>query len=205
MIRFIKNILDIKNLLGMQRVVPPTPPTPIGVPQIRLHSWTDCEFIPTFSTGELIVQYGDGHGNLIEERYDTSYSGTQIIINHDPGSYYIDIVNTTSRLLIDSIETLNNIDDVVINRNVLNVRIPQQVERLNFSNSYTLNLTVTPTMSLFNIMVLEAAAWSIEQRDACLAIINNNIGPGTLYISADDPYAADVITAATAQGWEIYT
>lgn len=204
MIRFIKNILDIKNLLGMQRVVPPTP---IVDPQVYLTPSASNTFIATFTTGELIVQYLSG-GVVIEERYDTSYSGQPITVSPDFNSFGVNIINTDDRLTIDTIEILSGTHAVSIGNNVLNVRIPESIETLDAENAWLLE-TITNTDANYGMDSLRAYAETTDQRDAYIGVINNNVAPygltPSLYIDANETYAADVITAATAQGWYIYT
>jgi hypothetical protein len=204
MIRFIKNILDINNLLGMQRVVPPTPPTPILNPQIEMRSvGGTCIFMPTFTSGELIVQYTSG-GVLIEEHYDTSYSGTAISVNVD-GSYLIKIKNTDSNLTINAIEAIQNINSVEIIDHVESVQIPQAVTTLNIQNASELE-TVIPTESQFGVIALYGRATNTDERDASKEVIDYNVNPGsicTLLIDSGETYAADVITTAITAGWNV--
>ena len=204
MIRFLTHILDIKNLLGMQRT---TPPVPITDPQIRIHvSGASLMIIPTFTTGELIAQYTNG-GELIEERYDTSYSGVSINFNSTDAGWWVNIINTEDRDPIDTIIIKNHADSVVVRENVDNVKITDGVEVLNIENADNLIGVGAEDVPNFGVYYLFAIAQTAAQRDSCIDVITNNIHSGSaceLYIDNTQPYAADVITAATAQGWTIY-
>lgn len=189
----------------MQRVVPPTPPTPMVGEQITLRcaSGYPCQFTPTFATGELIVQYTYG-GELREDRYDTSYSGALIGFSIDDGSS-IKIKNTDSAITIDQIDFGTNTEWIDIRRKVTSAKIPNNVLYLDMSNAYELtNLSAIDPQ--YGVETLTAYAQTIYQRNICLDIINNNSKPGSyceLVIWTGGSFDSDVITAATTQGWSI--
>lgn len=199
MIRFIKNILDIKNLLGMQRVVPPTPPEPYPANEIVLRTnGNTVTFTPVF-TGSITVRY-TYNGTNTEVTYGNVWSGQQMSSYSDYGTDFIIIGNVTQIEVGADVEFLsygNTIDYLYLyvvdspNLRILDLR------NLVSISSYAISYAC-------NINTIYANATTSEIKDFTVSAINGSPDGGVLWIDRTQTYAADVIAAAQAHNWTIY-
>ena len=194
MIRYIKKILDIKNILGMKRgVTPPDPPR--NSKELFMHS-NDGSFSYTpYFTGDVNV-------TINEEtiRLDESQSGTELTATSSSSVVQSWIVGETYRLNIASgapvaivavNDSLRQLDITTTYLRTLDLRHAVMIEEINNDNLYN------------TVYRLYAIALNNTQKDICTRLINESIfNNGELWINAE-PYAADVIAAAVAKGWTV--
>lgn len=195
MIRFIKNILDIKNILGMNRVSPISPHDPEA---LFMHSNDGMFTVTPYWNGTIHVQN-------YQEQYDLdeSHSGEAITFGDSE-----DIV--AQGIIFGDVYTLDIADDqkishIAVSKYLEYFIINGYVRLADLRNGDALNRVVIRN-NTNDIVELYAIANNETQRDICVRILNTSPYEGTLatlWINAAQPYAADVIAAATAKGWTI--
>ena len=195
MIRFIKNILDIKNLLGMQRTIPPVPDPAYPANQFVLRSQISglITFIPIYN-GTLHMQYTQG-GVVIETDSPSGNSGTTFAIFNDIGE---DLVITGN---LEQITINGGVDFVAVNNTVDTIfDVGLDTAVLDMRNADNL-VGLLPAIT--NIRTLYAIANNSTQRTLCKQIIDNGIDGGVLWIDRTQAYAMQVIASATAHSWTV--
>ena len=193
MIRFLTHILDIKNLLGMQRVVPPTP-YPANEIVLRTNGNT-VTFTPVF-TGSITVRYRY-NGTNTEVTYGNVWSGQQMSSYSDYGTDFIIIGNVT-QIEINS----GDVEFVAINNTVGSIDdLDAQVRTLDLRNATGLS---GMSMHAFGITELYALATTVNNSNLSAMIIYNSPDGGTLWIDQTQAYAATVVSMAEAHNWTIY-
>lgn len=197
MIRFVKNILDVKNVLGMSREVPPIPDPQRNPEELFMHSNDgDFGYTPYF-TGT--VNIFNGKMNIIRGE---SLSGIEVVTNTGNNVVQSWIIGDTYRLVLPNnapiaILSPNNklkqIDITTTYLHILDLRNADQIEEITNGNPYN------------EISTLYAIANNTTQRDICIHLINNSIYTtyAILWIKRTQPYASDVIAVARTKGWSI--
>ena len=194
MIRFIKNILDIKNLLGMQRPIQPIPDPAYPANEMVLRTnGNTVTFTPIF-TGTIYYRY-TYNGTTSVSPYTDDYSGMAFSNYCDNGT---DVVITGN---VTQIDVDNDIEFVALNNTVANLSIFSSVKTLDLRNADSLlGIGYMP----FGVETLYVKATILNLQGLARTVINFSPNGGTLWINPNDTYAADVIAAAEAKGWTIY-
>lgn len=201
MIRFILNILDIKNILGMQRVSP-TPDPQTNFRDVFLKSSETGAYSITASriVYQIELDYTDSDGisttitTISDATFNISVLGDTIIkLNNGDDNYYwgidkmdenTDYVSVSGKL--DWIRTESGNADKL-----------QYIDLRNAENLIELPIAV-------NLKTLYAKATTETLRDLCLELLNNSIVRGVLWIAESDTYAQDVVALARTKGWRVY-
>jgi len=187
MIRFIKNILDIKNILGMARALAPYPANELI---IRSNGQGDLEFIPVY-TGTLTIVQGAN-----TNYYPDTLSGTGFIIPANEGDS-ITITGNITGLDMHGFDS----DLLAVNDSLVDLKIAERLYIVDLRNADQIQ---NFTYDADEVDTLYAIADNAAQKDVCVAIItNSSVSNGTLWIDGAQAYAADVIAAAQAKGWRI--
>ena len=190
MSRFVKNILDVKNVLGMERALAPYPANELVM---RAAANGNVDYTATF-TGDLTVQ-----ANSETDTYPDTYSGVQIGVT--------DVVANTDIVLTGNITKIffvgsANISMLVVNNTTTYFAVSQNMKILDLRNADLISGYVINTDNLSQVY---AIANTIAQKNISVTMItNSSISNGTLWIDNMQTYAADVITAAIAKGWNVY-
>ena len=198
MIRFIKDILDIKNLLGMQRV----PPVPIPVPQFpsdeivfRAISNVNPSFdFTAYYTGYMSIRVEIGGG-----QWTTYYnnSGTSVNVNG---------FNAGSDVIVKgNITRLTQIQDasfVAISDTLPDFDFNSTIETLDLRNAVGL---INGYYPLGNNSLKELYANGNRLLGFQIGIIQSSgVNDGILWIDPNGTYASQIIAAAEAKGWSVY-
>ena len=192
-IRFIKNILDIKNILGMQRVPVPMPAYAANEYVMRTARTDNIDYTPTF-TGTLTVSIpGDS------DTYPSSYSGTELSIFDL--SENTDVV-LTGHVLVVTFHSGANVKMLAINDTITSLYLADNVETLDLRNASSIS---SYNVTGDNVSVLYAKADSTINRNISVAVINNSsISHGVVWVDRTQTYAAAVVAAAELRGWTVY-
>lgn len=192
MIRFIKNILDVKNILGMQRALPTYPAN-----ELILRAATDggIMFTPTYN-GDLTVQVA---GNTYT--YSNAYSGSYIGVSGVTVNTDVRITGDVRTIGIP--ENMANINFLAIPNGVWGLEISEGLKVIDLRNANDIGYN----QFFWNgddVDTLYAIANNNNQRRVSRDIIQNStVADGTLWINAAQAYAQDVIAAAKSKGWRI--
>ena len=196
MIRFVKDILDVKNIIGMQRVQP-DPAYPAG--ELVLRSVEHYFYYIPYYTGYLTYSGIDQTDHVIGGSIPDTYSGqADFISSVKPDSDFIfrgDIVQ------LDLVDSGNNISFVAVNNTLYQLDIQNDVQTLDLRNADNIQSIGTQP---FGVTTLYAIANNAMQRGVCTTIINNSPDGGILWIDHTQAYAAAVIAAAISHGWHVY-
>ena len=191
MTRFVKDILDVKNVLGAQRVQP-IPSFDPSLIVLRAAINDNVDYTPTF-IGTLTVQ---AKGETAT--YPDSYSGVQIGV--------LDMIANEDVLLsgnISNIFLLNsaNVSLLAINNTATFFAITRNIKTLDLRNATSITGFVIREDNLNQIY---AIANNITQKNISCDMINSSgsIG-GILWIDNSQTYADDVIEAARLKGWTV--
>jgi hypothetical protein len=190
MIRFIKNILDVKNILGMQRALPTYPANELI---LRAATYGGIVFVPTYN-GDLTVQVA---GNTYT--YSNSYSGSHIGVTGVTANTDVRLTGDIHAIGTDTAD----INFLAISNGVQGLEIDSGIKVIDLRNA--------------NDIRYNQFFWSGDDVDTLYAIANNNnqgrvskaiiqhstVADGTLWINAAQAYAQDVIAAAKSKGWRI--
>lgn len=197
MIRFIKNILDIKNLLGMQRRIQPVPDPAYPANELVLRtSGSYLTFAPVFfGTIDIQSTYG---GVTNTTQYTDSLSGTTFGIFADPDTDVIITGNVTD------ITTDNTASFMAVNNTQNGYVLTNGITKLDLRNADDSNFWDGSTVGTISVETLYAKATTPVLYTACRQVINNSPTGGVLWIDQTDAYWVGVVNAAQAQGWTIY-
>ena len=200
MIRFLTHILDIKNLLGMQRTPTPTPLPAYPANQFVMRSIVaNNTFTPVF-TGDLLVTTTHGGITSTISIPDTS-SGTYVIIATDPGTDII-LEGALQRIAFNNVPS--GISFVALNDTMDQLYdIDDETRTLDLRNGAAFTIFFERT-SVLGITELYARADTSQIKNVSVVAINASPDGGVLWIDRTQPYAADVIAAAEAHNWTIY-
>lgn len=200
MIRFIKKILDIKNILGMQRTPIPTPLPAYPANQFVMRSDVLINDVtPTFTGSQMwltVTEYGNTHtyyfpqvasGNVLQVATDI---GTDAIFEQG---------NITDMDL-----SAADVNFVAVNDTVQNITINNNLRTLDLRNAAVLTSVAAYPSFPYGVRELYARATDIIRREISKSFINNSPDGGVLWIDRTQTYAADVIAAAEAHNWTIY-
>lgn len=212
MIRFIKNILDVKNLLGKLRSVPASNSivftTAMQDPAIRISG-----------TGDIVIRSNSG-GSPVQSTYTnpvlalvniSADAGTQVELLGDVTAVYFtdgigcDISDLS--LNTDVLERLaltnQSLQEVVVNANLreLDINYCANLTHLDISAAPGLQnfgQTGNPAITLIRARTsISMVAIEIGQ------MITYSSGTGTVYVPTADPYYSIIATAASNKGWTI--
>ena len=196
MIRYIKDILDIKNILGAQ----PTPLPLRPANETVIHALANTTITPYFTGTLTIKRVVNGTESTITRNSSQSGIGwnfpsdrnTDVIITgnlqkieiaqHHGGTDYQAIADTVEELVINGAA------------GVIDLRNANAIQAASISGALTKGTKV-----------LYANATTADAKSACISIINgSNVAYSTLWIDRTQPYAQDVIAVAKAHGWRVY-
>lgn len=201
MIRFLTHILDIKNLLGMQRTPIPTPLPVYPANQFVMRSDTiNTDVTPVF-TGSSINLTVTESGVTHTYNFPSIASGTQIHITADPGT---DIIweGALQRIAFNNVPS--GISFVALNDTMDQLYdIDDETRTLDLRNGAAFTIFFERT-SVLGITELYARADTSQIKNVSVVAINASPDGGVLWIDRTQPYAADVIAAAEAHNWTIY-
>lgn len=191
MIRFITHILDVLNVLGMQRVVP-MPTHPANELVMRAAADGNVDYTATF-TGNLIVQ-----ANGETDTYPDTYSGIQIGVAGVAANTDIVLTGNITKIFFLG---MANISMLVVNNTTTNFAVSQNMKILDLRNA---NLISGFVINSDNLSQVYAIANTIAQKNISVDMItNSSVSNGILWIDGSQTYAADVIAAAQAKGWMV--
>lgn len=196
-IRFIKNILDIKNILGMQRAPVPDPVHPANQVVIRNAVAGDMKFVPYF-TGTITV-YRPGFAPM--DVPDTQ-SGIPV--------YELDLQADTDIVLTGNIDYIEfesdaNVRMFALNNTIHQLRIPmpESLEVLDLRNAE--NSMAVYAFDTYYGREVYVNSENIESAGLGKYVIEHNtINDGILWIDRTGAYAEETIAMAEAKGWTVY-
>ena len=209
MIRFITNILDIKNILGMQRALPPAPPAPTPDPELvaninAIRTQDGNPKICMAFSGNITIQ-GIYQGSSFTITLPDGWSGAEI-----PNIYADPETDVTAQGAIT--------DVIIYNYYGYNyVAISDTVTAVIFADSladalYTLDLrnaaslSSLPSSGALFINRIYALATNENVANSIASLISNStIANGEVWINNEDAYAAEIVAAAAAKGWTVYS
>lgn len=195
MLRWLTHILDIKNLLGMQRIPLPMPIYPPDEFVMRALNDDVLDFTPNF-TGTLTVRVGED-----EDTYPVGYSGAEISVG--PISAGTDVILTGN---ITSVSLLHgaNVQLLSINDTVDFVSLADNITVLDLRNGSNV-LMYDLSISNVNVRELYANARTIVLKSLSTNVINGStVADGIVWVDRNEPDIAQVITAAENKGWTVY-
>lgn len=203
MIRWIKNILDIKNLLGMVRNVPPDPqydPNNIVIRTALNKTWLYLKY-----TGTVSVGYTYGGQSGFTEIFGPEFSETFKTVDNDQGTDAI----ITGYITEITIRGTYKYEFLAIGNTVTHLKFygggsSADLHTLDFRNATNLasigySSNSIPNISRIYTLADNAAELAIED-----FITNSNITDGELWINPNGTYASTIIAAAQTKGWSIY-
>ena len=199
MIRFITHILDIKNLLGMQRN---TPPMPI-VCVCKTSYINSCSLRLYFNGDQAEIVYNDYYDAELKTLVAT-HSPYAIGINPDPDTditisgdiYQLGVFGMENMIVGNTIQTLNFLE------NYGWIECP--LISIDLRNADNLHL-VSATKPLARLETIYANAKTSGLANISTQLINDAVlATGDVYVDVNEPYASTVITAANNKGWTIH-
>lgn len=201
MIRWIQNILDIKNILWMDRV-PPIPDPQTMHSRVYLKSSETGQY--TIIVSRVVtywqVDYVDSDGN---EQIAFSASNPNLSISVLGGSV-INIINGNDHAFWGISQMDERTQYVSVSRRLNYIRTgsgrADGLQYIDLRNAE--DLMELPIAA--NLKTLYAKATTETLRDLCLTLLNNSVSRGVLWISESDTYAQDVVALARTKGWKVY-
>lgn len=189
--RYPTHILDIKNLLGMQRT--PVFPDPLQDPDVLVLMYT-------ISGGYLDIQYAGADINVTETVGGTEstavYTGSYIYLYGDADTY---------TKVFPDVTRVNGISDEVkymaINSTITATLLPADLEILDLRNASALTNVMLGYPSNLNRLYANctnAALYAISKN-----AITNSGATGTVYIKRGETYTDALATDAINQSWEV--
>ena len=189
--RFIKNILDIKNLLGMQRT--PAFPDPLQDPDTLVLMYT-------ISGVYLDIQYAGADINVTVTEYGTestaAYTGSYISLYADPDTYtkiYPDVTRVNG--------ISNHVKYMAINSTITATLLPADLEILDLRNASALTNVMLGYPSGLNRLYANCTNSALY--NICKNAITNSGVTGTVYIKRGETHTDDLVTDAINQSWEV--
>ena len=195
MIRYIKDILDIKNILGAQRPQP-LPAYPADQVVIRAHTTTTIQYKPIY-TGDLRVLYTYG-GVDREDIVPDTLSGVMAACACDPGTDVVLIGNVTQVTDFNAY-----VDFYAASNTITYIRVYDHIKTLDLRNADLLgSWGFSPSCAVETLYAIATTSWlsGISQS----IISSSSVADGVLWIDRTQPYADSVITTARAKGWKVY-
>ena len=191
MIRFITDILDVKNLLGMQRTPIPMPEYPANETVLRFPGNT-AEFI--LYGGSYTVSY-TYNGTI----YTNNYTGSNTFnLSTDVGTDIIIIGATDVNVAIGSCTF------AVLGSSVTYYADNGTVQTIDIRN-VGIFVIGGGVITGSGIKTLYVHATTTNRQSASNTFINRSVNTnGVLWIDPTEAYAASVITTAQTKGWTVY-
>lgn len=196
MIRYIKDILDIKNVLGMQRPQP-LPAYPAGQTVFRNNNGLSVSIVPIY-TGTITFQYSVG-GVTQTITHPVSHSGLSIVLLTPDQGTDIVITGDLQQLTFNS----NNVDFIAVGNTLGDLNIRNNIKILDLRNADALtSYGVVPYSSVDTLYAI--ATTSATSAISSGVISSSTVTDGVLWIKSSETYAQDVIAVAKAHGWKVY-
>lgn len=194
--RFVLDILDIQNILGMQR----TQPQPAyDSDLIVLRSNNPIVYTTLTFTGAITIYYTYNNVEQQEVRLANDWSGVYMPLPTADAETDIKIRGNITQA--DFSASANSIYFTAANDALTNLLIELPTKTLDLRNAAALNsIGYLP----FGVETLYARATNTTERSMMWSVINNSPTGGTLWIDRTQAYANDVISAAQARGWNVY-
>lgn len=202
MIRFITDILDVKNLLGMQRAIPipdPMYPMPANASQLGIKILSAGSFIFTPTSASAYIYADLYRGGIVVGNYLMNSGAVRTISSLQAGDV---LIFTTS--LTDLLIQNNNTESIALNSDLaqLDVSICSGLKCVDFRNATSLLNSVSFSTSGDIQLIYDTANNNATQSAVNWLILNYT--PGVLYIDPDGVYYSSLKTLAIARGWTVY-
>ena len=200
MIRFVKNILDVKNVLGMDRQPIPDPQYPANMTAIR--SVANSTFLMLTLTGDVKVTYIHNGSEIIVYLLRTLWSGVAYRVTADPETD-ITIEGNVTGITINGTYKYSFISIGNTIQSIVGVNTSQHLTTLDFRNSTALGGFAA--IATAHVKTVYANASTPLLANIMTSVINGSLESDCkLYIDLNDAYAASVIATAESRGWTIY-
>ena len=196
--RFVLDILDIKNILGMQR----TQPQPAYDPDLLVLRCTTAtaQNVTLYFTGAITIYYTYNGVEHQDVRLASDWSGVYMSLNAADAETDIKIRGNITQAGLDY--PGNTIHMLAISNTVTVCAIRNNVLTLDLRNA---DLIQGFGYNPYGIETLYAVASTTDQRNLCTHVLTESPTGGTMFIDDTDTYAAAVKTVAQAQGWNVYS
>ena len=193
MVRFITDILDVKNLLGMQRIIP-EPAYPVNETVMRF-SGTTYNFNVVAGSSFDITRIYNGHPVTLHYTNPGNYTG-----NMDEGT---DIIVTGAT----DIEPGSGCNFVAFGNDLTAIRISSVwgvLFEMDLRNAGDVHSFYTYSLNV--VYTIYANAQYADLANFTQSVIEHSTMTtnGVLWIDPTEAYAASVITAAQTKGWTVY-
>lgn len=200
MIRFVKNILDVKNVLGMDRQPIPDPQYPANMTVIR--SVANSTFLMLTLAGDVKVTYIHNGSEVIVYLLRSLWSGVAYRVTADPETD-IKIEGNATGITINGAYKYSFVSIGNTIQSTVGVNTSQYLTTLDFRNSTALGgFTAIATA---HVKTVYANASTPLLANIMTSVINGSLESDCkLYIDPNDAYAASVIATAESRGWEIH-
>ena len=190
--RFITHILDILNITGIQRVVPPFETDIIA---LRCSTATAQTVYLAF-TGSIVIYYTHNGVEYQDIRLASDWSGVDMSLPTADAETDIKIRgNITQAYFYRPGNTLNML---ALNNTVGQFSMPDSVKTLDMRNAESVNAG-----NGYGVETLYAGAKESPQESICENVINNSPSGGVVWINETEAYASQLRAFAIAHGWTV--